>query len=382
MKSMDFEKCTVEKAVETVQKHAEWFEAIRKKDENLSIEEFAQNLIITKFNDSQIEAEEIVEDIKKGLVNFDIQFNNNKDSEMINVRECLEKTTQGCTEEERKNCYVNILTAVELIDEKNVTENDVNAKLAKNAELSEEELIKKIEKSTNSLMLLNLLANNVKDGFNSDTLSQLVKEIELNKDEYRLMVALCLYMEQREGNLKLSDTEFAISAEQIGILAGATIEAMIANNDLNEGKIDLTTWQKVMKYIVGAVFTLAWIYLSIVVCAKLGLMAVALILSVIGSSTIALLISLIVGFVVVSKVSNLYIEAWNEILNVFITFYDNNIVQITAKIAKWIEMLKESVKKLTNKAKTVVSGNKNQTEAEETNVNNEEQELQSEPVMA
>ena len=239
---MDFTKASVEKAVEAIKKHGEEFDAIRKEGSNLSIEEIAQKLIIDKFGDAQIEAEEIVNDLKKGLANFDAQFNKNKETEKINVKECLEEATKDNTDEERKNCYVNILTAIELLNAKELSEDDVNAKLAENAELSEEELLAKIEDVMNSTISLDSLAEKVKEGLNSETLSQLAKEIELNKDDYRFMAAVWLYVEQREGNLKLSDSDFAISAEQIGTLAGASVEAIITNNALNEGKIDMATW--------------------------------------------------------------------------------------------------------------------------------------------
>ena len=75
MKSMDFTKASVEKAVEAIKKHGEEFDAIRKEGSNLSIEEIAQKLIIDKFGDAQIEAEEIVCDLKYGLSNFDALFN-------------------------------------------------------------------------------------------------------------------------------------------------------------------------------------------------------------------------------------------------------------------------------------------------------------------
>ena len=211
MKSMDFTKASVEKAVEAIKKHGEEFDAIRKEGSNLSIEEIAQKLIIDKFGDAQIEAEEIVNDLKKGLANFDAQFNKNKETEKINVKECLEEATKDNTDEERKNCYVNILTAIELLNAKELSEDDVNAKLAENAELSEEELLAKIEDVMNSTISLDSLAEKVKEGLSSDTLSQLAKEIELNKDDYRFMAAVWLYVEQREGNLKLSDSDFAIS---------------------------------------------------------------------------------------------------------------------------------------------------------------------------
>ena len=382
MKSMDFTKASVEKAVEAIKKHGEEFDAIRMEGSNLSIEEIAQKLIIDKFGDAQIEAEEIVNDLKKGLANFDAQFNKNKETEKINVKECLEEATKDNTDEERKNCYVNILTAIELLNAKELSEDDVNAKLAENAELSEEELLAKIEDVMNSTISLDSLAEKVKEGLNSDTLSQLAKEIELNKDDYRFMAAVWLYVEQREGNLKLSDSDFAISAEQIGTLAGASVEAIITNNALNEGKIDMATWQKVMKWIIGAAIGLFLAYGCFLVVANVSLLAMSLILSILGSGTFAIFLSLAVAIYVAWKSSDIMAEGWMMVMEAYLDFYNKHIAGITAKVASWITALKTWFANLADKAKSVVSGNKNQTETQQTESNNEEQHLQGQPVMA
>lgn len=382
MKSMDFTKASVEKAVEAIKKHGEELDAIRKEGVNLSIEEIAQKLIIDKFGDAQIEAEEIVNDLKKGLANFDAQFNKNKSTKTINVKECLEEATKDNTEEERKNCYVNILTAIELLNAKDLSEDDVNAKLAENAELSEEELLAKIEDVMNSTISLDSLAGKVKEGLNTDTLSQLAKEIELNKDDYRFMAAVWLYVEQREGNLKLSDSDFAISAEQIGTLAGASVEAIITNNALNEGKIDMATWQKVMKWIIGAAIGLFLAYGCFLVVANVSLLAMSLILSILGSGTFAIFLSLAVAIYVAWKSSDIMAEGWMMVMEAYLDFYNKHIAGITAKVASWITALKTWFANLADKAKSVVSGNKNQAETQQTESNNEEQNLQGQPVMA
>ena len=382
MKSMDFTKASVARAVEAIKKHGEEFDAIRMEGSNLSIEEIAQKLIIDKFGDAQIEAEEIVNDLKKGLANFDAQFNKNKETEKINVKECLEEATKDNTDEERKNCYVNILTAIELLNAKELSEDDVNAKLAENAELSEEELLAKIEDVMNSTISLDSLAEKVKEGLSSDTLSQLAKEIELNKDDYRFMAAVWLYVEQREGNLKLSDSDFAISAEQIGTLAGASVEAIITNNALNEGKIDMATWQKVMKWIIGAAIGLFLAYGCFLVVANVSLLAMSLILSNLGSGTFAIFLSLAVAIYVAWKSSDIMAEGWMMVMEAYLDFYNKHIAGITAKVASWITALKTWFANLADKAKSVVSGNKNQTETQQTESNNEEQNLQGQPVMA
>lgn len=358
MKSMEFTKATVEKVAETIKKHGEEFSAIRNEGANLTIEEIAQKLIIDKFNEAQIEAEDIVNDLKKGLAEFDAQFSENKATETINVKENLEKACENCTDEERKNYYVNVLTAIELLNAGELTEEDVKAKLAKNAELSNEELLAKIEKVMNSSISLEELSATVKDGVNAEALSKLAKEIELKKDEYRLMTAVWLYIEQREGNLKLSDSDNALSAEQLGVMAGAAIETIITNNALSEGKIDLATWQKIVKYILGAALVLAWTSLSIVACSTLGFFAFTSFLTMIGTSMFAIMFSFVIVAIFVSDMMEWSGEGMKSVIAFLGDVYDKYIVKITAKISSWVEKLKEWVTKTKNETdETVANGN-------------------------
>ena len=377
MKSMEFTKATVEKVAETIKKHGEEFSAIRNEGANLTIEEIAQKLIIDKFNEAQIEAEDIVNDLKKGLAKFDAQFSENKATETINVKENLEKACENCTDEERKNYYVNVLTAIELLNAGELTEEDVKAKLAKNAELSNEELLAKIEKVMNSSISLEELSATVKDGVNAEALSKLSKEIELKKDEYRLMTAVWLYIEQREGNLKLSDSDNALSAEQLGVMAGAAIETIITNNALSEGKIDLATWQKIVKYILGAALVLAWTSLSIVACSTLGFFAFTSFLTMIGTSMFAIMFSFVIVAIFVSDMMEWSGEGMKSVIAFLGDVYDKYIVKITAKISSWVEKLKEWVTKTKNETDETVANGNNSVEkkpTEEQVVSNGEEE--------
>ena len=382
MKSMDFTKASVEKVVEAIKKHGEEFDAILKEGANLLIEEIAQKLIIDKFGDAQIEAEKIVNDLKKGLANFDTQFNENKSNEAINVKECLKNATQHNTEEERKNFYVNILTAIELLNTKDLSEDDVKAKLEENKELSEVELLARIDDEMNLTISLDSLAKKVKDGLNSANLSQLAKEIELRKDDYRFMVAVWLYVEQRDGNLKLSDSDFGISAEQIGILAGASIEVIITNNALNEDKIDMATWQKVMKWIIGAAIGLFLACGCFCVAANVSLCFMCWILSILGSGTCAIFLSFVVALYVAWMSSEIIFAGWSMIMETYLDFYNEHIAGITAKVTSWIDALKTWFENLIDKEKSVVSSNEDQMETQQTEMNNEEQDFQGQPVMA
>ena len=370
---MNFTKESVQKAVTAIESSINELDNILKNGDNLSIEDAAQILISNKFNDAQIEAEEIVNDLKKGLEKFDEQFNKNKETESPNVKECLENATKGNTPEERKKSYVSILTAIELLNIEDKSDDVINAKIAENEKFSEEELIEKIEKAINSSFELSTIADSVKNGLNTGMLSQLADIIKLSKDEYRFKVALFLYIEQRNGNLKLSDSEFAIPAEQIGVLAGAAIETIIANNDLNKGDMDMKTWQKVMKWIIGAALGILLTYGSLVVVANVTAFVMGFVLTILGTSTIAFILSVVLALYTAWKVSDLLVDGWAAGMDAYLNFYDEHIAGVTAKVSSWIEAVKTWVKNITAKKEaTTTTDNAEQSEANQIEANNEQ----------
>ena len=184
MRSQEFTGASIEKAVEVIGKHRDEFESLRSENPNLSAEGIAIEYLVGKLGFVRIEAEEIVGDLKKGLARFDEQLGKNAATGTVNVRECLEEATRNKSAEERRNSYVNILTAIELLkrDAADVTEDEVEAQLSRNAELTEEELLARIEDGINSAISLEALAGKVKDSLDSESISQLARTIEANKD--------------------------------------------------------------------------------------------------------------------------------------------------------------------------------------------------------
>ena len=387
MKSTDFTNASIEKAVEAIKKHQEEFNAIHANASQLSVDEVAQQLIIDTLGDAQIEAEEIVNDLKKGLSNFDAQFNQNKKTESINVKDYLNEATKNHSEEERKNCYVNILTAIQLLNADKMSQDDVEATLSKNANLSTEELIVKIEETLNDNSLLEPLTAQVKDGVSSEALSQIARVIELHKEEYRLMAAVYLYIEQRKGNLQVSESEFGLPAENIGALAGAAIEMLLANNALQEGKMDLATWQKVVKWILGAVVGITLGCAVFILAANVGFAAMSLLLGLFGTSTVAIILSFIAVCYIGWFVSEALVEIWDDCMKMCNDVYDNCIGTVTEKVSMWLTALKNWIVEMTNKTKSALQRNKEtesetQPEVPHTETQTNESDVQMQPAMA
>lgn len=388
MKTMEFAQVTIEQAINAIKKHDEEFKIIQKESADKALEEIAQMMIIEKFGDAQIEAEEIVNDLKKGLADFDAQFRQNAETGKINVADQLTETTKNKSDEERKNCYVNILTALQLLSDKEISQGKIEAKQAENAQLSNEDLLVKIEEEMNNAISLNSLAANVQNELNLEILSKLATQLEMNKEDYRFMAALWLYIEQRENNIQLSDSEFTLPATELGALAGAGVEAIITTNKLNEGKIDMATWQKVMKWILGALLGIALGILALKLVVSVSFLALVLVWSLLGAGTIAFLFSMAISIYVTWKASGFVADTLVNVLELYSNFYDKYIVVVTDKVVSWITVVKEWVTTTIAKVGTAVSKGKETqttTNSEDTIAvanGNEENTQGLQPVMA
>ena len=364
MKTMEFTQVTIEQAINAIKKHDEEFKIIQKESADKTLEEVAQMMIIEKFGDAQIEAEEIVNDLKKGLADFDAQFRENAETGKINVANQLTEATKNKSDEERKNCYVNILTALQLLSNKEISQAEIEAKQAENAQLGTEDLLAKIDEEMNSAISLDSLAANVQNELNQEILSELAGQLEMNKEDYRFMEALWLYIEQRENNIQLSDSEFALPATELGALAGAGVEAILTTNKLNEGEIDLKTWQKVMKWILGALIGIALGILALKLAVGVSILALMLVWSLLGTGSIALLFSIFVSIYVTWKASDFITDPWIHVLELYSNFYNKYITVATNKVVSWIAVVKEWVTATVTKVGTVVNkGKETQTAA-------------------
>lgn len=364
MKTMEFTQVTIEQAINAIKKHDEEFKIIQKESADKTLEEVAQMMIIEKFGDAQIEAEEIVNDLKKGLADFDAQFRENAETGKINVANQLTEATKNKSDEERKNCYVNILTALQLLSNKEISQAEIEAKQAENAQLGTEDLLAKIDEEMNSAISLDSLAANVQNELNQEILSELAGQLEMNKEDYRFMAALWLYIEQRENNIQLSDSEFALPATELGALAGAGVEAILTTNKLNEGEIDLKTWQKVMKWILGALIGIALGILALKLAVGVSILALMLVWSLLGTGSIALLFSIFVSIYVTCKASDFITDTWIHVLELYSNFYNKYITVATNKVVSWIAVVKEWVTATVTKVGTVVNkGKETQTAA-------------------
>ena len=339
MNTQNFSAETIHQAVEAIKNYQSDFDSIRENSSVKSVEELAQIMIMQKFGEAQIEAEDIVNDIKKGIAEFDQQFAANAEADNTGIARQLVEATKDKSETERKACYVNVLTALQLACAETITKEEAQKVLDQNANMSEDELLKAIETVADANLPIKAMSGKLMESVGADGMAQLAENIKLHKDDNRFMVALWLYVKQREGNVTFDSDK--LSAEQIGSLAAAGIETIITTGEFEEGKISLDRWQTVMKWILGAAIgitlTLAVFAFSMLV----GLAVMSVIWDIIGIGYFATLLSMIVGVFIMSDMAKRGFEATEKLIDMFVTFYNSHIGTFTAKLKALAEKVKE-----------------------------------------
>ena len=373
MNTQNFSAETIHQAVEAIRNYQNDFDSIRENSSVTSVEEMAQIMIMQKFGEAQIEAEDIVKDIKKGIAEFDKQFAANAEANNTGIARQLVEATKDKSEAERKACYVNVLTALKLAGAETITKEEEQKVLDKNTNMSEDELLKAIETVADANLPIKAMSGKLMESIGADGMAQLAENIKLHKDDNRFMVALWLYVKQREENVTFGSDK--LSAEQIGSLAAAGIETIITTGELEEGKISLDRWQTVMKWILGAAIGIALTLAVFAFSILVGLAVMSVIWDIIGIGYFASLLSLIVGVFIMSDMSKRGFEATEKLIDMFVTFYNSHIGTFTAKLktfaAKVKEWAAEAVERVKSATTTLCNGTvltKAQTSENSTNV--------------
>lgn len=343
MTQNQFSHEAINQAVIAIKGHESDIQAMKEKCANMPLAEVAQTILIGKFGIAQIEAAEIVEDINKGIAEFDAQYRVNVSCESVKAKEKLSELTKDMTDQERVKRYANILTALQVLEKGEVAKEEAEQLLEANLKKDADVLAEEIEALLNDGINLEQLANAVQDGVNIESISEIAKQIEMNKDDYRFMTALWLYIAQREGEIKLSESEVPVPTQMLGALGSASIEAILATAELKDGKIDLKRWQVVMKWILGALFVAGLLYLLWNIMGVLTFITTFLVLEYVGTSAIAVYIALLLGLFVCWFFAGKTFEFGKHALEFLSGLYDEYIGPFTEKTKTLAKKVKEWV---------------------------------------
>ena len=251
--------------------------------------EAAQMLLIGKFGLSQTEASEIIDDLKSGIKSYQETHTSMMQNTEETVKASIASAVAGMNEAERVRYLASMLSALELasttqeLDQETI-DNKLNANMAK----SEEELANAIVVTIDNVPVDTLAK--AAEQLDAETICDVASAIEKNTEEFRFSAALQLYIAQREGTFKVVEGSENLSPQLIGALSSGAVDAMLATADLKAGKIDLTKWQTIMKYILGAVFAVAMTCLAILGMILITLPIMGLFWNVFGTGFFATLL--------------------------------------------------------------------------------------------
>lgn len=335
-----FSNETLNAAVSALGANQEALSLMLEELQTIEAAEIAQRRLMDTLGVTQSEAEEICEDIRKGLDAFDTHMAESAANDKADLRSCLDEVTAGMEPEQRTNFLNAVLSAFQAAGRTSLTKEDVDALTEANAGLTDEELTAAIQEQFDNNISLDRLAAFVETGMGNDDIVKLSNEIKSNSDAYRLLAATLLYEAQAKGDVKFSAEIAPLPATMLGSLSAAAIEMVNTTADLNDGKISLRKWQKVMKFILGAVIACALTYLAVIALGYAVSTIIGLALGIFGTSLIAIVAAVAIGFYLCWDIPKYEFMCISNILSWLSETYDQYIEPVTRKVISWAKAIK------------------------------------------
>lgn len=346
---MELNNNNLQAAIKSIVANMQKINDLRSQFKGIDQYESAQMFLIDKFELSQTEASEIVEDLKSGINSYHETHNSMMQNSEETIKASISSATAGMNEAERVRYLASMLSALELVSATNeldqeAIDNKLNANMAK----TEAELTNAIVVAIDNIPMDTLAK--AAEKLDAETIREIASAIEKNTEEFRFSAALQLYIAQREGTFKVVDGSDALSPQLIGALSSGAIDAMMATSELKAGKIDLNKWQTIMKYILGAVFAVSMMCLAIFGIMLLTLPIMGLFWNVFGTGFFATMFLFMVLVPILSYGADKSTNAIMWMLDKLAPVYDSVIVKATSffknvyqKISTWIKARYEKV---------------------------------------
>lgn len=349
MKTNVFSNETLDAAVKAMSESQEEIKNLREQAKVEPINEVVQRYLMDKLDMTQIEAEEVCNDIQQGITEFDSQFAANSASEKAILREKLESVIKDMEEETRVKYLSGILTAFQVAQQQELSAEEVTSLQESNAKLSVEDLISKIETQFNDNFSVENLAEFVNTNVDASAIIELAHQIDMSKEEYRFLAAAILCVGQHTGKVKLS--EEPIPASLLGALASAGVETLSLTGELKEGKIDLKRWQTVLKWILGALVVCALGVAAIVLVSLFTASLVDVIFTLLGAGFLGMFVTSIISVFVAWNTSEYLLGNLPKLLDLLASVYDQYIEPITQKVKNWAAIVKGWIDTVVDKVK-------------------------------
>lgn len=345
----NFTTINLQAASAVLSSNTEAIETLRKNKEGVDSFEAAQMFLIDKYHLSQTEACEVVTDLKAGVEEYQAARASVEANSAKTIREAIEKSIGTLSDEEQTHYLASMLTALQLASSLACDQKAIDEAVMANSNETHDVLIEKIVIALDTLPLASVAE--AAQTLNAETIKAVADAISKNAADYRLMAAIQLYAAQREGLLKLNDTQTPLSPKLLGALASASVDAMLATSELHDQKITLAKWQVVMKYILGALFVVACSYVAILAITAVAMSAMIAIWSIIGTSIIAIIVSFAMILPILKYGMDYAIEGMMNMTEWLSPIYDKVVLTVTNWVVNVFNAIKLWLKNASQTAK-------------------------------
>lgn len=335
---------TLKPAIDAIRVNFAAMSELKNKGSNTSMTELVQMYLMDALGYTQLQAQEVIDELKTGLKRYEFQRQALEDDPSA-LPNSIKNSLAAYSAQERINILTNILTALQLGESTN-SDKDVESLCQANASLSEDELIQAVINALDGLPFASVVET-VGKTLDNDTLASLEDMRKMMTEEYKLAAAIQLYIAQQQGKLNFGKDGAQLPPETIGAMTGASIDAINATYDLHNNHIDLKKWQRILKYILGSLFVVALCVLSVVAIISLNLGLYYIILSIFGIGMLSTILSTIAMIAFCFKACQWHDEAFDNAVRKMSGVYD----KVIRKLTEWTNILRAKIAAFTRKNK-------------------------------
>ena len=246
-------------------------------------------------------AKEIVSDLIDGISEFDMQYENLKQSGTMDLSGLLKDRT----EDEKKKILINSLIAMKALESESFSEEDIESLYDKYGEYDIDELVTELKGAISENDYFNNIVNELATGENltPELIAEFKKIAENNTPEnkkiQKFYTALALYLANFDEKIDLSVDDTVIEAKTLGACAAAAVEMAAATADLKAGNIDLPTWAKWVKYIFAGLLIVSFIVAVGILVSFTGIGLMLVLMAMFGQGVLSTIIAFAVAIPVI-----------------------------------------------------------------------------------
>ena len=328
MNNINFIKPTVE----VIKSNLSTIQSIKGGREDLTFAEVSQIFLMNELGYTQIQAQDVYEELEKGFEEYTAKQEALQVDKSAIVTSIIEATAT----------YSNVLTSMQLINETKSCD-DIEILRAKNSSLSDDELIAEIIATLDGLPFLYVM-DGIKDGITPDGIAMLGDAKDMRTKEFKIAAALILYTAQKKGSVTLAFDDTDISPRIIGAMASAGVDALSVTSDLQEDRISVSLWKKILKCILGALFSIIFAALCTFAILSINLIIVSFIFSVFGLGLIATLLFVPAIFYFTKNAIKVSEQEYTKLADKIYPIFD----LLIEKVALWAENAIDKIKEWIN----------------------------------